>query len=75
MKLKRFVLMGGSQYYACGGFEDYISSFDTMEEARESMNKWLEEKGEYHWAHIGDLETGDMEVCGQAEATAARFLR
>lgn len=78
-KVKRFVLMAGSKYYACGGFEDYINSFDTREEAESAMNEWRKEQGDdmqdYIWSHVGDLETGEVFGKGQAEATMARMFR
>lgn len=73
--IKRFVVMGGSVYYACGGFEDYIDSFDTKEEAMAKRDKYLEEVGDYHWAHVGDIETGKYWAIGEAEATMARFAK
>lgn len=74
-KIKRFVLMGGAVYYACGGFEDYLESFDSKDEAVAARNKFLTEKGDYHWAHVVDIETGEYWSVGQAEATVARFLK
>lgn len=68
-KVKRYVLMGGSIYYASGGFKDYLSSHDTEEEAKTALEKWFESQGdskEYSWAHVGDLETGQMWVKGEA---------
>lgn len=58
---KRFVLMGGDNYYPAGGFLDYLGSFDTKEEANEAKDKFLKERGSYSWAHVADLETGDYE--------------
>lgn len=66
IKLKRYVLMGGLVYYASGGFQDYIDSYDERIKAEEEMRRWLEDKGIYHWAHIGDLETGEITGIGQA---------
>lgn len=31
--MKRYLLFTFGNYYPCGGFEDYISSFDTIEDA------------------------------------------
>lgn len=74
-KVKRFVLMGGTMYYACGGFEDYIDSFDTKDEAIKARDAYIEKEGKYYWAHVGDLETGEYWAIGQAEATMARFAK
>lgn len=73
--IKQFCLMGGAVYYACGGFEDYIDSFDAEDEAREVMNKWLEDKGDYYWAHVIDTKTGKGFQRGEPEATMARFAK
>ncbi len=73
-QVKRFVLMAGLVYYASGGFEDYISSHDSKDEAETAMKKWLEENPDYTWAHVGDLETGDMFAIGAA-CNPMGFLR
>lgn len=31
--VKRFMLFGGDEYYAAGGFNDYLGSHATIEEA------------------------------------------
>lgn len=36
--MKRYLLFTFSNYYPCGGFEDYIASFDTIDDA---YNTWL----------------------------------
>lgn len=36
--MKKYLLFTFSNYYPCGGFEDYIESFDTIEDA---YNTWL----------------------------------
>jgi hypothetical protein len=64
-KLKRFVVMGGDIYYAAGGFEDYLNSFDTKDEAMQWMEEWIKDRG-YSWAHVGDIETGDYWIKGEA---------
>jgi hypothetical protein len=76
MIVKRFVLMGGAKYYACGGFEDYLNSFDTKDEAIAARDKWLKEQEDsYHWAHVADLETGEYWSYGRAEAGLSRFMK
>jgi len=65
MKVKRFVWMAGSTYYASGGFHDYRGSFDTKEEAEAKQKEWLDENGkEYNWSHIADLDTGEFTGSG-----------
>lgn len=73
---KQFVLMGGQKYYACGGFEDFLGSFDTREEAEVAEKAWREAEGhDYIWTQIADLSTGDYTSKGRAEASIARFLK
>jgi hypothetical protein len=74
MKTKRFVLMAGLVYYASGGFMDFRSSFDTKEEAEAAMEAWLKDNPDYTWAHIGDLETGELQVRGEAHNTFGKLL-
>lgn len=75
MKTKRFVVMGGAVYYASGGFEDYLNSFDTKEEADKFAADYLKSEGEYHWAQVGDLETGDFWVLGQPACNPMGILK
>lgn len=58
-KVKRYVLMGSTVYYASGGFEGYIGSYNDRPEAEAALKAYLAEKGDYYWAHVGDLETGE----------------
>lgn len=55
MKVKRFVLFAGEQYYPSGGWEDYDSSFDTLEEAKTRAQEVTSD-----WRDIVDLETGEV---------------
>lgn len=75
IKCKRYVLMGGSKYYACGGFEDYLNSYDDKDKAIAALDKYIEEEGDLHWAHVADLETGNYWSKGQAEAGIARLFK
>lgn len=68
MKIKRFVVFAGSQYYPCGGYHDYKYSFDTLEEAEKLIKEW-QEKGRYEWHQIWDLETGAEHFEGRAHGT------
>jgi hypothetical protein len=67
---KRFVVMGGLTYYATGGFEDYLESYDTKEEAETFAHKWLTEHGwgdnhdQGYWTQVADLSTGEFWVKG-----------
>lgn len=53
MTLKRYLLFAGWVYYPGGGWEDFIGSFDTVEEAKAAI------EGSKDWAHIIDKETGE----------------
>lgn len=71
---KRFVVMGGLIYYALGGFEDYLNSFDTKEEADKFAADYMTENGEYHWVQVGDIQTGEYTSNGKAYG-AMGFLK
>lgn len=61
---KRFVVMGGMTYYASGGFEDYLGSFDTKEEADAFAKSYLDINSSYYWTQVADLETGNFWCAG-----------
>jgi hypothetical protein len=52
--MKRFLVFSGPTYYPGGGWDDLTGSFDTFEQAKNSL---VLEWGD--WAHIVDLETGE----------------
>lgn len=59
MKLKRFLVFGGSRYYPSGGWEDFKGSFDTLEEC----TKPKDIDGDIYWTdwwHIVDTEAGQI---------------
>lgn len=37
MKIKRYILFSGDNYYPSGGWDDYDVSFDTIDQARGSI--------------------------------------
>lgn len=51
-KLKRFLLFSGSDYYPGGGWDDFVASFDTLEEAKDR-------KSHRDWNQMVDSETGE----------------
>jgi hypothetical protein len=51
--MKRFVVFAGWAYYPGGGWTDFVSAHDTIEEARDAC-KVADEKND--WSHIVDLE-------------------
>ena len=52
---KRFLVFSGMQYYPSGGMDDFSGSFDSIEEARESLKKDLATPFA-DWGHIYDQE-------------------
>lgn len=69
-QMKRFILFGGYDYYATGGFNDFLSSHDTADEAvkraEELMAKRLSDRIE--WWHVYDAQLG--EIVGHSETQA-----
>ncbi len=53
--MKPFILFAGSDYYPCGGWEDYVDSFLTVESALEGA---ANTSGD--WWHIVDVRTGEI---------------
>ncbi len=52
--LKRYLVFAGSTYYPAGGWGDFRTSCDTVEEAKDWLLKWNED---YDWWQIADAET------------------
>lgn len=53
-----FLLFVGSEFYPLGGWEDYVGTFTTLEDAKEEAHK-LAASGNYvyMWAHVVDTNT------------------
>ena len=61
--MRRFWLFGGNDYYATGGFHDFIGSFNTLDDAvKEGETRSVE------WWHVFDSES--QEIAGQSEYQA-----
>ena len=58
MGLKRYLVFHGIDYEAGGGWEDFQDSFDTLEEAREKVQRTP--KGTLDWWHIVDSQAGQI---------------
>lgn len=58
--MKKFILFGGSTFYPCGGWEDYINSFAELGEAIFEARKQMKNDGFTTWAHIVCLDTNDI---------------
>lgn len=57
--MNRFAMFGGVQYYGYGGWNDFIGSFETIDEV---VSHWEnnECKGRLEWYHCVDLESGKI---------------
>ena len=53
MSNKRFMLFAGRNYYPSGGMDDYVRSFDTVEQAISNI-------GFNDWMHVLDSKTGEV---------------
>ncbi len=59
--MKRYLLFIGTQYHSCGGIKDFVSDYNTLEEAIDAFEKnrdngTIFDKNEI-WSHIYDTET------------------
>jgi len=50
--MKRYAIFCGDNYYPLGGFDDYVNSYDTMEEALQFAVRL--DYGD--WWHIVDID-------------------
>ena len=62
--MKRYALFGGLDYYPGGGWEDFIGTFDTIEEATRAVSgsggvPYESKPRDPDWWHIVDLTTGE----------------
>lgn len=54
--MKRYMLFAGDNYYPLGGMEDFVDSFDTIEETFNHPRS----SNERGWFHIYDLELQEI---------------
>ena len=63
-KVKRFVRFDYTEYYPCGGWNDFTGSFDSLEEARNFVQKYPDGRvvrsSKWDLGEIVDLETGEV---------------
>lgn len=52
--MKRYALFEGSEYYPAGGWDDFVGTYDTKEEAEKARSPL-----KYGWWHVVDLQTGE----------------
>ncbi len=54
--MKRYALFAGDQYYPSGGWDDFIGTYDSVEDALEAEAK----RTRHDWYQIVDLTTGEQ---------------
>lgn len=54
--MKQYLLFGFDQYYPSGGWNDFLDSFDSVEEATMDCHKY----GDHEYYQIVDSQTGDV---------------
>lgn len=56
--MKRYLCFAGEDYYPSGGWDDYVDSFDTLEEAvsflRSKLSTYSTLRQDWGWCHIVD---------------------
>ena len=53
--MKRYLVFGGESYYARGGWNDFLVSFDELHQAKSFISAWkAEDRRTHEWAHIID---------------------
>ena len=55
---ERFMLFAGSHYYPGGGMNDYVRSFDTVEQAISNIGTGWAARND--WMHVLDSKTGEV---------------
>jgi hypothetical protein len=55
--VKRYLLFSGDTYYPSGGWQDFVDSFDTQEEA--DARGRIERSNGHDWYHVVDAQTGN----------------
>lgn len=55
---KKYLLFAGPFYYPGGGWEDFIGSYRSIDEAKKAFDEQCEKHSDINWAHIVDVDTG-----------------
>lgn len=53
--MKNYLLFIGDKYYAAGGFDDFYSDYDTIDEAVEALESKIPEDDTSKWGHVLSL--------------------
>lgn len=57
--MKKYLLFAGEIYYPMGGVNDFIDSFESLEDAKHAGEREIEDN-ENDWFHIADKD--DLEI-------------
>ena len=70
---RRFVLLGGENYYAAGGFNDFLSSHGTIEAAMAEASRLSALPYGYsiEWWHVWDCSTNSVVAKSEVQAYGA----
>lgn len=66
--IKRYAVFSGDRFYPSGGWYDYRSSYDTLDEAVEAQTSG-------DWRHVVDLSTGQIRVIPTHDAHVAKAVQ
>jgi hypothetical protein len=71
--LRRFILLGGDTYYAAGGFNDFISSFDSLDDAvaEARLRESFRSIDSFDWWHVWDCVTNSVVAKSERQAYGA----
>ena len=58
--MKRYLSFAGANYYPEGGWDDFVGSFDTPQEAAAAGVAEVDELGMTGWYHVVDATTGKI---------------
>jgi hypothetical protein len=71
--LRRFILLGGETLYAAGGFNDFISSHDSLNAAVAEARRLesLRSMSAIDWWHVWDCVTNSVVAKSEGQAFGA----
>jgi hypothetical protein len=60
--MERFLAFCGKEYYASGGWEDFVADYSDIEEAKTEVEKYMREIFPFGaaWYHIVDQQEGKI---------------
>ena len=71
--LRRFILLGGQTHYAHGGFNDFVSSHDSVDAAvaEARRRESLRSMDSFDWWHVWDCVTNSVVAKSESQAYGA----